>query len=273
MSSKRRQFSEELEAKVGLEALRGERVDVDLSRGRTVMDFGNFLTSLLNGIGSGEPRMQFGIAPVNLGGIHLYRFDNLTVVMSPPRAGREESPETTAMVVPGTVSRRASGPAIETPDVPAAPSRASVAAPYRLEPLLAFDVQPSGDDPGEFEVAPRIRAAIVPDPDATMNLSQFDAARRTRNVRFVDGTPVRIQRGTDGEWIEFDGRRQARLGRSEFWSCRRFPIGKPVRLPAGGSGSIAVLVDKSVWAASWLLTRKDPQRRIRDSSFLILIRA
>ena len=133
--------------------------------------------------------------------------------------------------------------------------------------------------PAQFEVAPRIRAAIVPDRNADVKLSQFDAARRTRNVRFKDGTPVCIQRGTGGEWVEFNSqrrpkhRRQAIIDKSELWLCRSFAAGKPARLSPGGSGSgaVAVSVGKSVWAASWLLTRKDPQRRIQDSSFLILI--
>ena len=239
------------------------------------MDFGDFLTSLLSSIGRGEPRVQFGIAPVNLGGVHLYRFDNLTVVMPPPCASGKNLPGA-APVVAVPSPRPTAGAVVESRHGSATPPRAGVAAPYRLEPLLVFDAPLSDDSLSEFEIAPRIRTAVVRAPDAEVKLSQFDAARRSRHVRIEDGTPVRIRRGTAGEWVGFNSRRQARLGENELWSRQKFPAGKPVRLaaagPGPGSGSVAISIDRSVWAMSWLLTRKDPKGRVRDSTFLILIR-
>ncbi len=238
------------------------------------MDFGDFLTSLLSRIGRGEARVQFGIAPVNLGGVHLYRFDNLTVVMPPPRAGREESPGA-ATVVAEPAAQPAAGAVVESRRGSSTPPRTGAAAPYRLEPLLVFNVPQSDDGLSEFEIAPRTRTAVVRAPEADVTLSQFDAAQNSRHVRIEDGMPVRIRRDTAREWVEFNSRRQARLGTNELWSRRKFPAGKPVRLaatgPGQGLGSIAVSVDRNVWATSWLLTRKDPQRWVRDSSFLILV--
>ena len=261
------------------------------------MDFGEFLVSLLGRAEGGSTALQLGIAPVHLGGVTLFRLDNLTINMASsidmarrdlpvlPDVDRVQDeavaggPTSQGTAADSFSSRTERG----TPEsqhvagdspVPQHNAGSRLAGPCRLEPLLVFDVAPPDDAQSEFEIAPRIRVAVVSATNTDVELTQFGPGDRKRYVLFEDRSPVGIQREPGGgQRVEFNRRRQARLENNEHWSFRNFVPGKPLRLAAGGeaSGSVAVAVDRSVWAASWLLTRKDPQRRIRDSSFLVLL--
>lgn len=261
------------------------------------MDLDKFLFSMLGEAASGRKTFQVGIAPVHVGEVSLFRFDNLTIniptlvntdvqtsvditSMDPPAVQDVEGMEPKAHDGNPSSSEFAQNDKPQLPDVADEPSDSDhhaytgLAGPCRLEPLLVFDLLPSDNRPAEFEIAPRIRLAVVPTMEADVELTQFGTRNRRRLVRFEDGIPVGVRCEPEGTMVAFDRKRLAAIRANERWSFHKLDPSEPIRLAAGGKvrGSVSIVVDERIWAASWLLMRRDPRGRIRDSSFPVLLR-
>ena len=259
------------------------------------MDFNEFLNSVLTTGEGGPGAFQFGIAPVHLGGLTLFRLDNLTIniqsksdvsnpelLPSPDRVRKRDDPESAASLPPSLPTEQpiqdANAPIGNTPYAAPPPSdskhrpKSGLAVPYRLDPLLVFDSPPTNDQPHEFEVGPRFRVNVKSPKASALELTQFGPVNRKRSVCFDGLTPVGIRHPIRGNFVPFNQRRKARLNVSEQWSFRTFPRDKPVpvTLPDKPAGFIAVFVDGRHWQSSWLLNRRDPQGRIKESFFLVL---
>ena len=246
------------------------------------MDLGGFVLSLLGGAGQKVMKAQFGIAPVDVGGVSLFRLENLTVNISLPAdrdamgrgsSGRLAGPGIRSELVDGHSPRPGPEPVQNEQAITKPVEHPEFAGPFRLEPLLVFDLPRSDNRRCEFEIAPRVRVAMTATTDADMAITLFSAAGRKRYVCFDGEKPVGIRSDRDGDRTDFNSRKGAKLGKQEHWSFRTFPTGRPVSLATVGvvPGSIAVAVDDKLWAAAWLFRRKDPTDRVRESSFLILV--